>query len=65
VLAAVIHDEQNRRWGEPATKKVSLSDVPLRFSFNFAPAPLTPGVYRIDVLWNGQSAWRTFIRISD
>jgi len=65
VISAKIYDAQNRLRGDIQPRKISLSGAPIRNSFGFAPGPLDPGVYRIDVCWDGQAVWRTFIRIGE
>lgn len=64
-VSASIYDERNRLRGQIAPKKMSLSTVTIRWVAAFAPQPLVPGVYRIDVLWDARPVWRTFIRISE
>ena len=64
-LSAKVYDAMNRVKIDVAPKKTSLSEVPVRIAFGFPPAQLQPGVYRVDVLWDGQPAWRTFVRIVD
>jgi len=64
VLGAEIYDAGNRLLGTVAGKKVSLAEMaPTQLMFGFSPAPLTPGIYRIDVLWNEQAVWRTFFTV--
>jgi len=64
-ISVLMYDSQNRvRMNLPA-KKISLSLSPERFSVGFSPATLEPGVYRIDLDWNGHPAWRTFVRITE
>lgn len=65
MVSAKVYDEQNRQRVNVAPKKVSLYSTPTRSAFAFAPAPLSPGVYRIDVIWDERPVWRTFIRITD
>lgn len=61
ILSAEIYDASNRLLGTVAGKKFTLSEMtPTQLTFGFSPAPLTPGIYRIDVLWNDQAVWRTF-----
>ena len=64
-LSAKVYDDQNRVRLAVEPKKMSLIQVPIRSSFSFSPAPLDTGVYRIDLIWDDQPVWRTFIRISD
>jgi hypothetical protein len=63
-LSASIYDPQNRLRIKGVPKKVTLADLPIRIAFSFSPAVLQPGVYRVDVSWDGHPAWRTFIRIT-
>jgi hypothetical protein len=63
-LSASIYDPLNRLRIKAIPKKVTLGDVPIRIAFSFSPSSLQPGVYRVDVSWDGHPAWRTFIRIT-
>jgi len=64
-ITVIMYDSQNRvRMNIPA-KKITLSEIPERFSVGFSPVALDPGVYRIDLDWNGHPAWRTFVRITE
>jgi len=65
VLSAKVYDDQNQLRVTVQPKRVSLSAAPTRSGFGFAPASLPPGFYRIDLLWDDQPVWRTFIRISE
>jgi hypothetical protein len=60
-----MYDSANRLHIDMPPKKISLVDVPQRYAFSFSPKTLQPGIYRIDLLWNGRPAWRTFIRIAE
>ena len=64
-LSAKMYDSANRLHIDMPPKKISLVDVPQRYAFSFSPKTLQPGIYRIDLLWNGRPAWRTFIRIAE
>ena len=64
-ITVVMFDSQNRVRMNVATKKIGLSEIPQRFSIGFSPATLDPGVYRLDMNWDGRPAWRTFIRITE
>jgi hypothetical protein len=64
-ITVIMFDSHNRVRMNVATKKLSLSEIPQRFSIGFSPATLDPGVYRIDMNWDGRPAWRTFIRITE
>jgi hypothetical protein len=64
MLGAEIFDASNKLLGTVAAKKVSLAErEATQLMFGFSPAPLTPGIYRIDVLWNDQAVWRTFFTV--
>jgi hypothetical protein len=63
VLAARIYDGENHERIAVPPKKVTLSSTITRSTFGFAPAPLEPGLYRIDLIWDDRPVWRTFIRI--
>ena len=65
LLAAKVYDDQNRVRIAVEPKKTSLSPAPTRSGFSFSPGPLNPGVYRIDLMWDDQPVWRTFIRVTD
>jgi hypothetical protein len=65
LLSGSVWDEQNRLRVKVEPKKTSLSLSPLRTGFGFVPAALEPGIYRVDVIWDGQPVWRTFIRITE
>lgn len=66
ITSAKIYDSQNRLIVNVATRKISIPDgPPLRVAFNFVIDSFRPGVYRVDVLWNGDAAWRTFFRITE
>jgi hypothetical protein len=66
VLSDIVHDDLNRvRVNVPGKKMKVSNDRPRRFSFQFSPAVLPPGTYRVDVLWNDDPVWRTFIVITD
>jgi S1-C subfamily serine protease len=61
-----VYDFRNHLIVDVAPKKISLSDgPPSRVAFDFAIETFPVGVYRVDVLWNGVPAWRTFFRITD
>jgi S1-C subfamily serine protease len=65
MLAAKVYDDQNRVRVAAAPKKTSLPSSPMRSSFSFALGPLSPGIYRIDLIWDDEPVWRTFIRVTD
>jgi len=66
ITSAKIYDSRNRLIADVASKKISLPDgPPLRVSFSFSIEALPAAVYRVDVLWNDEPAWRTFFRVTD
>ena len=65
MLSARVYDQQNRVRVTVDPKKMSLSSAATRSGFSFAPAPLDPGIYRVDLVWDDKAVWRTFIRIVD
>lgn len=66
IVSGRVYDSNNRLILDVAPKKISLEDkVPTRVAFDFAPASFAAGVYRVDVLWNSQPAWRTVFTIVD
>jgi len=65
LVSAKVYDQRNRLLVNVAPKKIGLSDVPLRVAFDFPLQSFAAGVYRVDVLWNDQPAWRTFFRVTD
>jgi len=63
-IGAKVYDVQNHLAVTVPPKKATLvQEVPSRSAFSFSPAQLTPGVYRVDVLWLDQVVWRSFFRI--
>jgi len=64
-VSAIVYDAANHVKIQVAPKKVGLGELPVRLAFGFSPAQLPPGVYRVDVLWDGQPAWRTFVRLTN
>lgn len=66
MVSAKFYDYRNHLLVNVTPKKLSLPDgPPSRVAFDFALAGLPAGVYRADVLWNGEPAWRTFFTIID
>ena len=65
-VSAKVYDPRNRMIVEVAPKKLTLPEAgPTRLAFEFQPKDFRAGVYRVDVLWNDQVAWRTFFTITD
>jgi len=60
-----LYDSQNRIRMTIPGKKLSLSEIPQRFSVGFSPVTFEPGIYRIDLSWDGHAAWRTFIKVTE
>lgn len=65
LLAAKVYDDQNRVRVTVPPRKTSLPSSPMRSGFSFEPGPLNPGIYRIDLIWDDEPVWRTFIRVTD
>jgi len=66
MTSAKVYDYRNRLIVDVAPKKISLSEeAPMRVAFDFAIDKFPAGVYRVDVLWNDQPAWRTFFRVTE
>lgn len=66
VFSAKIFDAQNRLLVDIAPRKVSLnanSEARLQFDFLLDKAP--KGTYRIDVRWNEDTVWRSFVSLVD
>jgi hypothetical protein len=64
-VSAKVYDALNRMKVQVAPRKVALGELPIRLAFSFSPAQFEPGIYRVDVLWEGQPAWRTFVKITN
>ena len=64
-VSARVLDAENHPVVTVPPKKLSLSSNSVRFIVGFSPAGLSPGLYRIDLLWEESVAWRGFIRISE
>ena len=66
IVSGKVYDSHNRLLVDAAPKKISMDErVPLRIAFDFSSANFPAGVYRVDVLWNSQPAWRTFFTLVD
>jgi len=65
LLAAKVYDDQNRERIAISPRKVSLPVDLMRSTFSFPLEGLSPGVYRIDLFWDGSPVWRTFLRVTD
>jgi len=66
LTSAKVYDYRNRLVIDVAPKKISLSEeASLRVAFNLGIEAFFPGIYRVDVFWNDQPAWRTFFRVTD
>lgn len=64
MLSALVYDAKNRVRITVAARKTNLpSAAPARAAFSFSPSLLDPGIYRIDLRWDDQPIWRTFIEI--
>ena len=61
-----VYDVRNRLLVDRTPQKISLTETtPLRVPFEFSLQKFTAGVYRIDVFWNDQPVWRTFLTLTD
>jgi hypothetical protein len=66
LVSAKVYDSRNHLAVNVVPKKISLAEkLPMRVAFDFPLAKFAAGVYRVDVLWNGEPAWRTFITVTD
>jgi S1-C subfamily serine protease len=66
VSSAKVYDYRNRLVVDIPPKKISLPDSPpTRIAFDFKIETFPAGIYRVDVYWNDQPAWRTFFRVTD
>ena len=66
ILSAKVYDYRNNLIVDVPPKRISFSEeAPTRIAFSFGIEKFAAGVYRVDVLWNDESAWRTFFRITD
>ena len=63
--SVTVHDAQNQLRVKPDPRKLSLMESPQRLAFGFSPSALSPGVYRVDLCWEGSPVWRTYIRIAE
>lgn len=63
-VSAQVYDAANRLRVKVAPRKLGLSEVPMRVAAGLSPLALGPGVYRVDVLWDGRPAWRTYFRLT-
>lgn len=64
-VSAHIYDVHNRSVMNISSTRVNLRDREQRVSFTTSAKGMPSGYYRIDVLWDGAPAWRTYIRIVD
>jgi S1-C subfamily serine protease len=61
-----LYDAKNRVRTEAPPQKVKLpSDNLMQSVLRFSAADLEAGTYRIDILWDGNPVWRTYIAIKD
>ena len=64
MVSAKIYDVHNRLLAQVQPKKTSLpTDVPMRLTMKLTPQTFEPGIYRVDILWDGHAVWRAFFRI--
>ena len=60
-----LYDAQNRLLVTMPPKKMSLSNTKTTLQSDFSLPNAPRGTYRIDVRWNEETVWRTFITITD
>ncbi len=61
-----LYDLDNRLVNESSGKKISVSPQKLSYtSWELNLMNLSPGIYRIDILLNTDTVWRTFFRIAE
>jgi hypothetical protein len=65
MLSVEVYDAENRVRFRLPPQRITLRDVETRMSFVLTPRVLGPGYFRVDVLWDGNPAWRTYVRIVD
>jgi hypothetical protein len=61
-----IVDLDGRKLGEgkPAAIKADVSDTPV-YAWQVSLAQIQPGLYRAEIVFDGQPVWRTFVRITE
>ncbi|MEO8096680.1 MAG: serine protease [Acidobacteriota bacterium] len=65
-ISGKVFDAQNRLLVNIPEKRVSLNgSEESRFQFGFSLATAPRGTYRVDVRWNSDTVWRTFVTIVD
>ena len=64
-ISGAVFDGINRSRFNIAPKRVTLSDGQQIFGFAFSPEGFQPGMYRVDLNWDGRPVWRTFIQITE
>jgi hypothetical protein len=65
-VSARVYDPRNKLLVDLTPQNISLPEAaPALVDFRVALQKFTPGVYRVDVLWNDQPAWRTFFTVTD
>lgn len=62
-LSATLSSVANEVRGNMPARKLSLSTTETRVVFGWPVTKMTPGYYRIDMLWDGSVVWRTYIHI--
>ncbi len=50
--------------GKPANVKAGVNDTP-NYLWEIALAQAMPGMYRVEIVFDGQPVWRTFVRITE
>ncbi len=63
-ISAKVYDPSNRLRVTTPPKRVTLLEAGQRLAFGFPPSALQPGIYRVDLNWDGRPVWRAFVRIN-
>jgi S1-C subfamily serine protease len=50
--------------GKPAAVKADVNDTPV-YAWQVSMAQTQPGLYRVEIVFDGQPVWRTFVRITE
>jgi hypothetical protein len=62
-LSITLHDVENRSVATGVPLRINLRPTEQRASMSVGTANLTPGRYRIDVLWDAVPVWRTYVLV--
>jgi hypothetical protein len=65
-ITVKVFDVRNRLVVDRTPQKISLSETtPQPVPFEFSVLKLSAGIYRVDVFWNDQPVWRSFLTLTD